>query len=44
MGKMDERVAVISGGASGIGKAIAELFVKEGARVVVSDIQDEEAC
>jgi NAD(P)-dependent dehydrogenase (short-subunit alcohol dehydrogenase family) len=41
MGKMDERVAVISGSASGIGKAIAELLVKEGARVVVSDIQDE---
>jgi NAD(P)-dependent dehydrogenase (short-subunit alcohol dehydrogenase family) len=41
MGKMDERVAVISGSASGLGKAIAELFVKEGARVVVSDIQDE---
>ena len=41
MGKMDERVAVITGGASGIGKAIAELFVKEGARVVVTDIQDE---
>ncbi|OLS22981.1 MAG: 2,5-dichloro-2,5-cyclohexadiene-1,4-diol dehydrogenase [Candidatus Thorarchaeota archaeon AB_25] len=41
MGKLDNRVAVITGGASGIGKAIAELFVKEGARVVVSDIQDE---
>ncbi|MFX1265223.1 MAG: SDR family NAD(P)-dependent oxidoreductase [Promethearchaeota archaeon] len=42
MGRMDDRVAVITGGASGIGKAIAELFVKEGAQVVVSDIQDEE--
>ena len=42
MGKLDDRVAVITGGASGIGKAIAELFVAEGARVVVSDIQDEQ--
>ena len=41
MGKLDDRVAVITGGASGIGKAIGELFAKEGARVVVSDIQDE---
>jgi len=42
MGKLDERVAVITGGASGIGKATVELFVKEGARVVVADIQDEQ--
>jgi NAD(P)-dependent dehydrogenase (short-subunit alcohol dehydrogenase family) len=41
MGKLDNRVAAITGGASGIGKAIVELFVKEGAQVVVADIQDE---
>jgi NAD(P)-dependent dehydrogenase (short-subunit alcohol dehydrogenase family) len=41
MGKLDNRVAVVTGSASGIGKAIAQLFVKEGAQVVVSDIQDE---
>jgi NAD(P)-dependent dehydrogenase (short-subunit alcohol dehydrogenase family) len=42
MGKMDDRVAVITGGASGIGKATVELFTKEGARVIVADIQDEQ--
>jgi NAD(P)-dependent dehydrogenase (short-subunit alcohol dehydrogenase family) len=41
MGKLDNRVAAVTGSASGIGKAIAQLFTKEGAQVVVSDIQDE---
>ncbi|KAF2932841.1 momilactone A synthase-like isoform X1 [Oryza sativa Japonica Group] len=35
------KVAVITGGASGIGACTARLFVKHGARVVVADIQDE---
>ena len=34
-------MAVITGGASGIGACTARLFVKHGARVVVADIQDE---
>ena len=34
-------MAVITGGASGIGECTARLFVKHGARVVVADIQDE---
>jgi NAD(P)-dependent dehydrogenase (short-subunit alcohol dehydrogenase family) len=42
MGKLDDRVAVITGGASGIGNATVQLFVKEGARVVIADIQDEQ--
>ncbi len=37
------KVAVVTGAASGMGKAIAELFAKEGAKVVVSDINLEAA-
>lgn len=40
MGKLDGKVAVITGAGRGIGRADALLFAKEGAAVVVSDIDE----
>ena len=41
MDRLQDKVAVITGGASGIGAAAARLFAAEGARVVVADVQDD---
>lgn len=40
-GRLEGKVALITGGASGIGLATVERFVAEGARVLVADMQDE---
>ena len=41
-GRIEGKVAVVTGGCSGIGLATVQRFVEEGARVVIGDIDDEE--
>jgi NAD(P)-dependent dehydrogenase (short-subunit alcohol dehydrogenase family) len=43
VGLLDGKVAVITGGASGIGRACADRFAREGASVVLGDINEEAA-
>ena len=41
MGKLQDKVTVVTGAATGIGKATAELFAQEGAIVLLADIKEE---
>ena len=43
MGMLDAQVAVITGAASGMGRAMARRFAAEGARLVLADLQEVNA-
>jgi NAD(P)-dependent dehydrogenase (short-subunit alcohol dehydrogenase family) len=43
MGRLEGKTVVVTGGASGMGEASTELFIREGANVVIGDLQAERA-
>lgn len=41
MNRLAEQVVIITGGASGMGKVAAHMFVEEGAQVILTDVRDD---
>ena len=41
MGKLDGKVALVTGAGRGLGRACARIFAREGARVIVADIHSD---
>ena len=44
LGKLEGKVALVTGGGAGIGRAISTLFAKEGAKVMIADYIAEGGC
>ena len=42
MNRLEDKVAIITGATGGIGKAVTELFIKEGANVLMVDLNEDD--
>jgi 3-oxoacyl-[acyl-carrier protein] reductase len=43
MGQLQGKIAIVTGAGGGFGEGIAELYIREGAKVVIADIRDDAA-